>query len=85
MGRYYFDLENGDGKTLDEEGVELADHAGAIKEASRIVTDLARDELMEIGKGKIWLTIRKSDGNILAVASLVFDTKYIDHQPVGES
>ncbi len=85
MSRYYFDLDNGDGKTRDEEGVELPDNAGAIKEASRIVTDLARDELVECGNGRIWLTIRKSDGNVLAVASLLFDTKFIEFQPVSES
>ncbi|MBZ9653575.1 DUF6894 family protein [Phyllobacterium lublinensis] len=84
MSRYYFDLENGDGKTLDEEGIELADHAGAIKEASRIVTDLACDGELN-GSGNIRLTIRKSDGNILGVTSLIFDTQYIDHTPVGES
>lgn len=85
MSRYYFDLDNGDGRTRDEEGVELPDNAGAIKEASRIVTDLARDELVECGNGRIWLTIRKSDGNVLAVASLLFDTKFIEFQPAGES
>lgn len=85
MSRYYFDLDNGDGRTRDDEGVELPDNAGAIKEASRIVTDLARDELVECGNGRIWLTIRKSDGNVLAVASLLFDTKFIEFQPVGES
>ncbi|MDQ0995493.1 hypothetical protein QFZ34_000670 [Phyllobacterium ifriqiyense] len=85
MSRYYFDLDNGDGRTRDDEGVELPDNAGAIKEASRIVTDLARDELVECGNGRIWLTIRKSDGNVLAVASLLFDTKFIEFQPAGES
>ncbi|MEJ1117579.1 hypothetical protein V9K92_03780 [Phyllobacterium sp. CCNWLW109] len=85
MSRYYFDLDNGDGRTRDDEGVELPDNAGAIKEASRIVTDLARDELVECGNGRIWLTIRKSDGNVLAVASLLFDTKFIEFQPASES
>ena len=43
--RYYFDLHNGDGPMSDEHGVDLASREVVSKEITRILLDIARDEM----------------------------------------
>ncbi|MGF6178652.1 hypothetical protein ABIE33_006972 [Ensifer sp. 4252] len=45
MTRYFFDLRNGDGQTLDEQGLELPSRDAVMQEVTRILVDVARDEL----------------------------------------
>ena len=45
MGRYYFDLRDGDGLTADEEGLELRDVQAVQEEAAQSLADAARDGL----------------------------------------
>lgn len=77
MGRYYFDLENGDGETLDTEGMELPSRERASQEASRIVAEIARDEIPEMTEGTIALTIRNSDKEIVGKTTLTFATHWL--------
>ncbi|MGH6860208.1 MAG: DUF6894 family protein [Phyllobacterium sp.] len=77
MSRYYFDLDNGDGQTVDQEGLELPSLERASKEASRIVGDLARDEIAEVEQGTICLTIRNSKGETIARTTLTFATEWV--------
>lgn len=46
MTRYYFDLRDDDGITVDEEGMELSNTARVQEEAARSVADMARDLIM---------------------------------------
>lgn len=88
MNRYYFDLDNGDGQTLDREGLEFPSRERASKEASRIVADLARDEIPETEKGTICLTIRNSKGTPIAKTTLTFATEWLDgkgNETIGDS
>ena len=50
MPRYYFDSHDGDQSIVDDIGVELPDIDAAKLEASRALTDLARD----VVPGSIW-------------------------------
>jgi hypothetical protein len=43
MQRYYFDLRDGDGLTVDDEGMELQDLQTVQEEAARSLGDMARD------------------------------------------
>jgi hypothetical protein len=43
MGRYYFDVWNGDTVTQDNEGVECANEQAARKAAAKALLDLAKD------------------------------------------
>jgi uncharacterized protein DUF6894 len=47
MGRYYFDIWNGDIVTQDDEGVECANDQAACKAAAKALLDLAKDILGE--------------------------------------
>jgi hypothetical protein len=77
MGRYYFDLENGDGETLDNEGMELPSRERVSQEASRIVAEIARDEIPEMREGTIALTIRDSEKKIVGKTTLTFATRWV--------
>ena len=45
MGRFYFDVTNGHGFERDQVGVELGSLDEVCREASRIMADLAREEM----------------------------------------
>jgi hypothetical protein len=46
MTRYFLDLSDDEGFALDDEGIELVGLDEAVKEASRALSDAARDVLM---------------------------------------
>jgi hypothetical protein len=53
MGRYYFDLRDDNGITVDDEGMELPGLERAREEAARSLADMARDAIVsEDGLGQ---------------------------------
>jgi hypothetical protein len=48
MPRYYFDIRDGNGVSLDEEGMELRDMQAVQEEAARSLADMARDEVRSV-------------------------------------
>ncbi|MDE3854850.1 DUF6894 family protein [Sinorhizobium meliloti] len=58
MPRYFFDVINGEGPMRDDEGVELPDPDAVRREAAKIVTDLARDEVPKEQAVKIVVNVR---------------------------
>ncbi|PZM08750.1 DUF6894 family protein [Rhizobium tubonense] len=77
MGRYFFDLHNGDGPTRDEEGLELPSRARISKELARILLDVARDELADLDRVVISVTVRNESGDAVSVASLTFNNEWL--------
>lgn len=61
MSRYYFDIHNGDGSTRDHEGIELLSKVDASREAMRILTAIAADEIRETDLVSIVITVRDGD------------------------
>lgn len=78
MPRYYFDLQNGDGPTRDEHGVELASRDRVTKEVTRILLDIARDELLETSRTIVSITVRDEAGNAISIANLTFTNEWLD-------
>jgi hypothetical protein len=78
MSRYFFDLHNGDGPTLDEEGQDLASRESIAMEVARILGDIARDEMPETRNGTIALTVRDETGRTVTIARLTFSNEWID-------
>ncbi|TCM56217.1 hypothetical protein C8J36_103592 [Rhizobium sp. PP-F2F-G48] len=78
MSRYFFDLHNGDGPVLDDEGQELATRESVAMEVGRILGDIARDEMPETRNGTIALTVRDDTGRTITVARLTFSNEWID-------
>ncbi|ANK86589.1 MULTISPECIES: DUF6894 family protein [Rhizobium] len=78
MARYYFDLHNAEGPTRDEHGTELKSREDIPKEVTRILLDVARDELPAGDRMTIAVTVRDENGEPVTVASLVFSNEWLD-------
>lgn len=78
MGRYFFDLQNGDGPVRDDEGMELDSRKGIAREISRILLDIARDEIPERMRGAISIVVRDDNGKPVSVANLSFSNLWLD-------
>ena len=72
MSRYYFDLQNGDGKTDDEHGQEVSSSADFRKIAAQILVDIARDEVPFNVDGKAVVTVRSEEGKSIYRAQMIF-------------
>jgi hypothetical protein len=77
MPRYFFDLHNGDGPLRDEAGLELADRSEVVREMSRILLDIARDEMPAVDRTMISVTVRSEDRPV-SVATLTFANEWLD-------
>jgi hypothetical protein len=75
--RYFFDIQNGDGPTTDDCGVELATRAQISRQVTKILLDIACDELREQDRMIMSVTVRDADGKTISVASLTFDNEWI--------
>ncbi|QND52252.1 hypothetical protein HB779_10265 [Phyllobacterium sp. 628] len=78
MGRYYFDLNNGDGRFVDEDGLEFDTREQAVDAASRILLDIARDEIPEMGRGIASISMRDAQSKPIGIISLTFLTEWFD-------
>lgn len=71
MPRYYFDVQDDDGWSVDEVGIELPDMDSAIREARRAIADMMRDALREQSGEGILIRIRDgADGPVLISVTL---------------
>ena len=75
MRRYYFDTQNGDGLTVDEEGVEFPDLHAAKQEAALALADMMLD--ISLNPAKISVEVR-DDAGIVMRARVVFDIDRTD-------
>ena len=71
MPRYYFDIRDGNGVSVDEEGIELRDMQAVQEEAARSLADMARDEVRSVKdptkNRRLAIEVRDDDGPILEV------------------
>ncbi len=78
MARYYFDLFNGSGPVRDDQGQEMPTREGISREVSRILADIAREELPDRGNGAITIEVRDERGRPVLTGSLSFQTRWHD-------
>lgn len=78
MSRFYFDLHNGDGPTTDNEGMDLSSREGIARQLSRILVDVARDEMPIEDRAVISVKVRNESGKVISVATLTFNTEWLD-------
>lgn len=78
MPRYYFDLHNGDGPTTDFDGLDLTSRDMLTREITRILLDVARDEMPRENRAIVSLKVRDENGKIISVASLTFNTEWLE-------
>ncbi|EUB95564.1 hypothetical protein PMI07_002052 [Rhizobium sp. CF080] len=78
MARYFFDLTNGDGPVRDDQGQEVSTREGISREVSRILADIAREELPDRGNGAISIEVRDERGQPVLTGCLSFQTRWHD-------
>ncbi|MFD1982408.1 DUF6894 family protein [Mesorhizobium newzealandense] len=78
MPRYYLDLYNGDGLTVDREGQVFDTRERLRREAIRILPDIVRDEILEADRTAITVKVRDEDGRQVFEASLVVSSGWCD-------
>ncbi|MGF9564021.1 hypothetical protein [Neorhizobium sp. JUb45] len=80
MPRYFFDIHNGNGPSRDDHGMELPSQKRIMHEMSRILLDIARDELPGQERGDISIFVRDDTGKELCATHLSFQTEW-KHRP----
>lgn len=78
MARYFFDLINGDGAVRDDQGQEVSTREGVTREVSRILADIAREELPDRQNGAISINVRDERGHPVLTGRLSFQTQWHD-------
>ncbi|WFU58256.1 hypothetical protein QA639_12440 [Bradyrhizobium pachyrhizi] len=68
MTRYYFDLRDGGGLAIDEEGMEMSSFGAVQEEAARALADVIRDSFRGHNFHQIAIEVRDNDGPVLEVA-----------------
>ncbi|QIG98077.1 MULTISPECIES: DUF6894 family protein [unclassified Bradyrhizobium] len=65
MTRYYFDLRDGGGLAIDEEGLVMSDLAAVKEEAARSLADMVRNSACGHNLGQIAIEVRDDNGPVL--------------------
>lgn len=78
MPRYFFDIHNGNGPSRDDHGMELSSRKRIMHEMSRILLDIARDELPGQEGGNISIYVRDDEDKEVCATHLSFQTEWRD-------
>lgn len=74
MARYYFDVTNGNGLERDEDGQELQSLDQVRREAGRILSDIAKDEIPVSRSVRIKVAVRNIEGENVHAGELSFSS-----------
>ena len=74
MPRYFFDIRDSAGLSLDAEGVDLPDLRSAESEASLSLAGMARDAVARMGRQEMGIEVRSVNGPVFE-ATLTLDVK----------
>jgi hypothetical protein len=70
MPRYYFDVDDGEKATLDDQGLELQGIEAAQKEAVRTLPQIGKDVLPDGTEKHVVVTVRNEAGQPIIRATL---------------
>lgn len=70
--RYFFDVDDGERRTVDRDGHELASRAAVRQEAVAVLPAVAADVLPRDDRRTFQVTVRDDDGRPVFHASLTF-------------
>lgn len=71
MPRYYFDIQDGEQFSRDEQGMELDGLEAAKREAAAALPDIAREVIPDSGRRDVVVGVRDSHGTYVVRAVLV--------------
>ncbi len=77
MARYYFDIDDGDVATEDDDGTELDGLSEARNHAIAVLPSLARDVLPDGDRREFRVTLRDANGRSIFRASLSFRADWL--------
>jgi hypothetical protein len=80
MPRFFFDIDDGEERSTDLNGVELPDLAEARKNAIAILPDLAREELPDGDRRVFVCQARDESGKVVFIATLSLVAEWVGHQ-----
>ena len=76
MPRYYFDIDNGHDPSCDEHGMELSSRDMILRQMSRLLLDVARDELSGQERGEVTIRVRDEGAQEVCCTRLNFQTEW---------
>ena len=77
MPRFFFDIDDGEHRLQDDDGVELADDQEARMKAISVLPDIAREVLPD-GDRRIFVSkVRDATGRTIFMATLSFVAKWL--------
>lgn len=80
MPRFFFDLDDGQERTVDSVGVELPNLAEVRRKAIAVLPDLAREELPD-GDRRVFVCQARNDGGIVVfIATLSLVAEWVGHK-----
>lgn len=78
MTRYYFDIDDGEHQTHDDEGHACANRRAVRSVAVRALPEIARDHLPDGDRREFVVKVRDQDGRYLFEARLAFTARWLD-------
>jgi hypothetical protein len=80
MAKYFFDINDGENRHCDADGLELADREAARREAISTLPDVAREELPDGNERTFVCLVRDESGNTIFEARLSLHAEWLDQQ-----
>lgn len=77
MTRFCFNLRDEAGQETEEVAVDLPSCHAAVREASRILVDVARDEIRDRSHFKISLHVREENGTAILESQLRYTAEWL--------
>ena len=84
MTLFFFDVDDGERRTLDDQGTEFPGLKEARDGAIRALPDVARDLLPDGDRRDFTVTIKDADGRALFRASLSFRAEWLGVEPMPD-
>ncbi|PWE54037.1 hypothetical protein DEM27_22235 [Metarhizobium album] len=72
MGRFFFDISNGDGDSTDNDGVEFPSQAAAEDELAKVLGDVVREAVVRERTGRVIVNVRDESGHVRMKGTLDF-------------
>jgi hypothetical protein len=85
MPRFYFDIDDGERRSRDNEGTELAGPEDARREAIGVLPDIAREELPDGNRRTFACRVRDESDTVIFLATLSLEAEWIGPPPARPS
>ncbi|WP_408902044.1 DUF6894 family protein [Roseicella sp. DB1501] len=70
MPRFFFDIDDGETQSTDEEGTELLDGEAASREATSVLPEIARNRRLGGNRRDLTCDVRNGGGQVIFTTSL---------------